>query len=253
MTLEILVKAYQNERLETNKDLQTTKAFLPRPYLGIIGIIALALSFIFHLGFLTWIGILALFFQGFRSFRNLPSNTKANPQATPEALRKQNVQQLKRGLSKAQIETLTEKPATQALEQLQQNQERMTSFERTLSLKLSPTELTYARYHGAAHEVYLAILDQLNDIATRLTNVISIKTHPDSASASAEEITRAELRQSELSKVSQKLQLNESALTRMDQLTHAVSEMKTQSLSSSSELGPLLLELEELAQRAKKY
>ena len=180
------------------------------------------------------------------------SFTRSAP-PSPEVARKSKVQDLKRALNKAQFETLTELPAAQALEQLQQNQERMTSFERTLSLKLSPNEITYGRYHDAAQQVYLAILNQLNEIATRLTNVLSIKVSEDPTDANTEASTRLLLRGQELAKVSAQLKLNESALTRMDQLTQAISEMKNQSAIGTSDLAPLLLELEDLAERAKKY
>ncbi|MBC7690287.1 MAG: hypothetical protein H7222_00830 [Methylotenera sp.] len=258
--------------METNKDASVT---MPAPfkqpnalqrisaarYPVILAAASAVAFFVLHLVILKWLAVIGLILQVAvgvwrarpRTLLSSSSGSSSAPGDDPQ--RRTRIQQLKRGLSKAQFEPLTEKPAAQALEQLQQNQERMTSFERTLSLKLDPGELTYGRYHEAANQVYLSIQDQINDIATRLANVISIRSALTETKEveEAEERTRTDLRERELQKVSELLRLNESALTRMDQLTHAISEMKTQAHSASSELGPLLIELEELAQRAKKY
>ena len=187
---------------------------------------------------------------------------------------REKTQALKRALLKSQFEASTEKLASRALEQLQQNTERLKSFERTLSLKLDLNELTYQRYHSVAQEVHLAILDHLNEVATYLATASAMKPEetetrlrelskiasqevPTSESDLTGELTTLKARVSvfskELSSAEALLVANETAITRLDQLTSAVSEMKNLTQSTTGDMGSLLIELEELAARAKKY
>jgi hypothetical protein len=125
------------------------------------------------------------------------------------------------------------------------------AFERTLSLKLVPTEITYARYASAANQVRDGILDQLNEVATHLTALLSMK--PSEGETGATLQAREEVRAHEMAKVDELMNANELAITKLDELTSAIMDMKSLSTNHSNDLAPLLLELEDLASRAKKY
>ena len=84
-----------------------------------------------------------------------------------------------------------------------------------------------------------------------MANVESIKNSGE-VGHNYEDQKRLELREKDLAKVNEALSQNEIELTKMDELTQAISEMKSLS-GTSHDLTPLLSELEELAQRAKKY
>ena len=66
--------------------------------------------------------------------------------------------------------------AEQGGEQFTQAVERFESLKKTLDEKLSPGELTYGRYLGAAEQVYLSVLDNLSIMAALLQSVAAIDT-----------------------------------------------------------------------------
>lgn len=218
----------------------------------IISVVSAGVFTFFHVLAFKWVALGTFIIAVARFIRSRTKTSTAIPvtAAQQDFKHSNRYLALKRALSKAQFETLTETVAGKALDQLSQSEERMTSFERTLSLKLSPTELTYARYHDAAQAVSLAVLDQLNEITTRIATINSIKNTNESANS--EDLKRNEIREKELQKITDALTQNETALTRMDELTQAISEMKSLSATNQN-LAPLLTELEALAERAKKY
>jgi hypothetical protein len=160
------------------------------------------------------------------------------------------LRELKHALSKLQYEAGLEKPAEQAVEQLSQAERKFRAFERLLSEKLSPSELTYGRYETAAQQVYLAVLDNLRSLSGRLQAAAS--TDAEYARAHGQ-TDRLALRDQQLAAAAETLAANERALTELDRVSAAIAALVTRHGLASADLGTLVGELEELAGRARKY
>jgi hypothetical protein len=148
---------------------------------------------------------------------------------------------LKRALGKLKWEESVEKPAEQAVGQLEQLASRFDLFEKALRSKMNPGELTYERYSSTAHSVRNAVLQNLQSILLSLQSLVTIAP------------TEQALRAAESSKLQSLLSGNDLALTRLMEATQALSDIKTSRDSAAVNLDATLQELKELAARASKY
>jgi multidrug resistance efflux pump len=137
-----------------------------------------------------------------------------------------------------------------------------------LGERFKPTELTFSRYFVAGEQTYLAVLDNLDSIASRLQSVSAIDERHATARIAAigrqkkiapadeEEIealkARLALREAQLDRVNTLLTFNENAITEFDRVNNAVAEVKGTRAQASVDLETAIAELEALAARARK-
>lgn len=145
--------------------------------------------------------------------------------------------------------------------------EKFSAFQRMLSDKLNPAELTYGRYLGMGEQVYLGSLDNLQRVVNTLKTVQVIddeyiskrlkelqrKTGSDNAKEVQSLQERQDLRNRQLVKVQQLLAQNEEAMTKIDLTIAAIADMETEPGQASMQLDAAMMELQRLAQRAKHY
>jgi hypothetical protein len=178
-------------------------------------------------------------------------------------------QALKQGLFKAQYTPGADKLAEQAIEQLKQLEARYKDFVHILGEKLSPTELTYARYLGVADQVHQSVLDHLRQILSELRSFESSDpTYAENRRKTLNaQVALSESDETELKTIKERLSLhaervikirgflgdNEKALTQFDLAISAIGAMNTGARLTSTDLVSALQDLEEIARRAKKF
>ena len=157
--------------------------------------------------------------------------------------------------------------ADQALKQLRMIQKRLDTLQGLLDDKFSPSEFTYGRYFVAGQQTTLAVIDNLESVASRLQSIETIdmdyneervkaltKTKSLSAADKIELKTineRSALRTDQLSKVDEILTFNETAITEFDRVNTAIAEVKGKTGQASVNLDTAIRELETLVKRAK--
>ena len=172
---------------------------------------------------------------------------------TPPGVSDDDFRSLKRDLGRLRFQEGVTDRGERAYEQFSQSAERFKRFMRLLSEKFSEGEITYARYHGAGTQAYLAILDNLRSVTSLLNNVSVIKTGEGTGPENEAVKERHENRNRQLEKVEQILGLNEAGLTAFDRMNEAIAGIKTSTGWSGAEMQETLKELERLAERAPKY
>jgi hypothetical protein len=136
-----------------------------------------------------------------------------------------------------------------------------------LGEKLTPGELTYARYLGTAEQVYLSALDNLGAMAGLLRSAGAIDepyvrqrmtqlqgqadVHSQRELQTLEQ--RLALRRTQLERVADLLARNEEAMTQMDVATAEIAAMRTGTKQASLDMETAMSELARLARRAKDY
>lgn len=159
--------------------------------------------------------------------------------------------------------------AEQGVQQFTQAGERFEALKASLDAKLAPGELTYARYLGAAEQVYLSVLDNLTVMAALLQSACAIDTNYIASRRKAllamrsprpadqEELKTIEERdrvaKETLDKVNDLVTRNEVAITQMDKLGAALAELRTLPGGASVDLDTAIQEMEELAKQAYRY
>jgi hypothetical protein len=178
------------------------------------------------------------------------------------------LKELRKYISKTQYLENVGSWGEKASEQFAQICERHKSFQDLLLLKFGPNEITYARYHSAAEQTYLSVLDRLREVATVLNSINPI--HPKEINAKLQDLAklgdspqsvsevsslneRKLLWERQTSRIDEILALNEKAITEFDRVTSALSETRTQRGESNQDLDSAMAHLRELAERAKKY
>jgi hypothetical protein len=144
--------------------------------------------------------------------------------------------------------------------------DKFAAFRRMLGERLSPGELTHARYLGT-EQVYLSALDNLGAIAALLRSAGAIDeayvrertrvlqgqgdAHSRRELQALEE--RLALRRTQLDRVADLLARNEEAMTQMDAATAEIAAMRTGAKQASVDMETAMNELARLARRAKDY
>jgi hypothetical protein len=139
-----------------------------------------------------------------------------------------------------------------------------------LKSKFDAGQLTYNRYYTIAQEVYLAGIDNLNDVVIALKTLKSIdlkyidtrlaelkKKDPENKAVSKEVEALLRSRQSYLAqeeKINKLIAENETALTQIDEVTVAISEItKSVNKEAQVDMENSMAALAELANRTKLY
>ena len=186
-----------------------------------------------------------------------------------EQRRKELLLDLEKNLDACNAIDFTDDYAKQALDQFHMSQQRMDNFHKLLADKLTPGELTYGRFYVAAEQLYLAVLDNLQGIVTRLRSISTIdpeyidtrlralsKLKQPVATDLEEADTlqqRRVLRLEQLDRVNEMLTFNEKALTEFDRVGTAIAEIKTSKGRTNIDLEAATKEMEALAKRAQRF
>lgn len=158
--------------------------------------------------------------------------------------------------------------ATQGAEQLRKLRPLLADLREVLNQRLSSGEVTFARYMGAAEQVYLSALDNLRDVDVALRSVQSIDSaaigqqlaqlrqlgRPSAAQQQQiDSLTeRKELVDRQHKRVDDLLTQNESAITALLNAATAMANAQTQA-SAAVDADTAMAELERLATRAGRY
>jgi hypothetical protein len=156
----------------------------------------------------------------------------------------------------------------QAFKQLGMVQQRFETMQALLASKFEPGELTYSRYFVAGEQAFLAVLDTLDSIVSRMQSACTIdpkyydervaatRRQKSVTPADEEELrtlkVRMELRDSQLDSVNALLTFNENAITEFDRVNAAIAEVKGAKAQTGVDLESAMRELETLAQRAHR-
>jgi hypothetical protein len=157
----------------------------------------------------------------------------------------------------------------QAIDQLRLLGEKLDTFTEVLKRRLNAGELTFVRYLGTAEQVYLAAIDNLQDVSVALTSVrtidkeyiesrlTEIRARAPDDSGRREELASLEERRALLDrqhdKVAKLLAKNESAMTALDNTAAVLADTRMARGHASMETEQAMRELEELANRTHKY
>jgi hypothetical protein len=241
---------------------------------GILGVVALSLFGVsiipasvalggFGIGLGSW--MINYFMRGDK----FDQAAFAQLQRELERRRNELLVDLEKNLSLCNTVDFTEDYAKQALDQFKMIQTRIDNFHKLLTDKLVPGELTYGRFYVAAEQLYLAVLDNLQGIVTRLRSISTIDPEyidarltalnrlKQPAPADREEVDtlkqRQTLRREQLDRVNEMLTFNEVALTEFDRTGTAIADMKTSKGRTNIDLEAATKEIEALAKRAQQF
>ncbi len=241
---------------------------------GILGVVALGLfgpSIIplsviasgFGVGVGSW--MVNYFIRG----NKFDQDAFAQIQRDLERRRNELLRDLEKNLTSCNASDFTEDYAQQALDQFHMIQRRMDNFHKLLADKLVPGELTHGRFYVAAEQLYLAVLDNLQGIVTRLRSISAIDPEyidtrltalnrlkqPVPADREEGEALqqRRTLRREQLERVNELLTFNEKAMTEFDRAGTAIAELKISKGRANIDLEAATKELEALASRAQRY
>jgi predicted transcriptional regulator len=159
--------------------------------------------------------------------------------------------------------------ADQGARQLPKIQEKLDNITHLLDLKLTQGELTHARFQGAAEQLCLSALDNLNQVAGLLNSAASIdpiyidqqlaamKPSPhltDDERAARQALTdRLALRHEQFAKIKRRLAQNELAMTEMEKISAGIAEWQTQGQFAAAGFEPAITRLQELARQMHRY
>ena len=159
--------------------------------------------------------------------------------------------------------------AKQTLKQFKMISSSFETIRSTLSDKLKPAEITYGRYLSSAEQVFLAVLDNAVAIGAILKAMKGIDTEyiqerllaleklasPDEADREEHKtiLERRGLYDDQVSKLNRLITKNEIAITEMDKMCAALSDLKTVRGQANVDIESAISEMEQLAKRVKTY
>ena len=164
-------------------------------------------------------------------------------------------------------EDLKEVKATEASHQLDRFVEKISTFQTVLVERLSPNELTFARFSAIAEAVFHAGVDNLRAIHLALKSLQAVDEPyltkrlkelaraPNQDPGAEEEGLRDQLEHARLlrERIKARLGQNEQAMAELDRATAAVGDMKTGADRPSLDMESAMQELSRIAQRSAAY
>jgi hypothetical protein len=159
--------------------------------------------------------------------------------------------------------------AVTGVAQLKGIRTKLANVKDLLEMKLRPNEITFGRFLGAAEQVSLSVLDNLNTVVSILTSAASID--PDYIHARLQEIAaitaltnedkdqkesleeRLDLWNSQLHKVNQLIARNEEAMTEMEEISAAIAQWQPNRKFAGSDFESAIKQLHALASQAHEY
>lgn len=183
-----------------------------------------------------------------------------------EALRRRMAAQREANIADLAAD-LKEVRSEDAARQLERFVEKMSTFQAVLGERLSPNELTFARFSAIAEAVFLAGIDNLRAIHLALMTLqgidddyVSRRLSELAGAASGDtgaEVTglKKQLEQaaSLRERIKTRIGQNELAMAELDRATSAVGEMQTGSDRPTQDMETAMQELARIAQRSADY
>jgi len=163
---------------------------------------------------------------------------------------------------------LAEVEAADAEKQLDRFVEKIETFQAVLREKLSPKELTFARFSAIAEAVFLAGVDNLRAVHLALKALqtidepylrerVKMLESKNAGAAPSSELRglRGQLAQAELlqTRAQTRLGENELALAELDTATAAIGDMRTGNDQPTLDMETAMAELARIAQRSSEY
>jgi hypothetical protein len=163
----------------------------------------------------------------------------------------------------AKIEPQKDYCAT-GIAQLKSIQLKLANVQELLEMKLHPNEITYGRFLGAAEQVSLSVLDNLNTVASLLKSAGSIdpayvqsrlKTLDDKNDDTQRESLQERLKlwNDQLQQVDRLLAGNEKAMTELERISAAVAQWQTGRKFADQDFESAIKQLHALAVQAHEY
>lgn len=161
---------------------------------------------------------------------------------------------------------LKEVGSAEGSRQLERFVEKMGVFHTVLGERLSPRELTFARFSAIAEAVFLSGVDNLRAVQLAATALRAVDEaylrrrldqleRPGAADSSETKGLREQLEHARLlrERIQARLGQNESAMAELDRATAAVGDMKTGTGRPSLDMETAMQELARIAQRSASY
>lgn len=175
-----------------------------------------------------------------------------------------NLRSLEKRLKRLRTEPGLEGTAGLAAQQFTQTVNYWIAFNTTLHDRLSPTELTFHRYHGGGLQVWTALISALEGIAESLTELAvakleslkaqhrkALKADPALAQALQQRLNNWSEKQE---KLSSSLQRNEAALNDLERLREKIHvTLDNRNNADQPALDEALAELEELGRLIERF
>ena len=157
--------------------------------------------------------------------------------------------------------------AEQGLEQFERMRLRFDKLRSLLAVKFQQGELSYSRFLGAAEQVYLGSLDNLQRIVSLLESAGGIDasyierrlTHLEGLRSTSDRkeqqtlLRRQQLRAKQLEQVNELLTANEEAMTALEETVASVAAMATSSTFAKGDFDTAIAQLQQVAARARHY
>jgi len=175
---------------------------------------------------------------------------------------------LKKGLAKYKTEKGLEVYADQAVKQFEKIQKKFDNFKSILSEKFFENEIFHGRFLGTTEQLYLSVLDNLEDILNSLTTISNIddsyiverltylnglKELEEADKREALTLkARKQLKDKQLERINELLTINEEAMTQIDITMTTICELKTKSGRAQVDMEIARKDLEELVLRTKR-
>lgn len=179
------------------------------------------------------------------------------------------IDKIESGLKECAATKELKSTAVTAIAQLQSIRVKLANIQELLQMKLRTNEITYGRFLGAAEQVSLGVLDNLNSVTGILTSMTSIdftyvqarlKELSAKSSAGQEDLdqrsalqARLDLWRSQLRNVEQFIARNEDAMTEMEHISAAIAQWRTERKFADNDFESTLKQLQVLAQQAQEY
>jgi hypothetical protein len=162
-----------------------------------------------------------------------------------------------------------ERTAITGIAQLKSIRVKLANIQELLEMKLRPNEITYGRFLGAAEQVSLSVMDNLNTVAGILKSATSIDLgyirerlrdideKPEQSPADEDQRKslqeRLDLWHRQLKKIDQLMAGNEAAMTEMERISAAVAQWRQDRKFSDSDFESAIKQLHDLASQAHAY
>ena len=209
--------------------------------------------------------IVRIFFMGDR----LADQHLARLTARLHEEEQKTLKNLRRDLERCRDLAGVEEYVAQGIEQFDKFRLKYDNVDTLLSRKLDRGELAFARFRGAAEQVYLLGLDNLKSITTILASLSSIdrsyiltrlqaieqQGNLDEADQKEQSTLRKRLAllEEQLNKINTLLTRNEEAMTLLEETTAAIAAMKTDGRPGTVDFDLAIEQLQRIAQRSHFY
>ncbi len=162
----------------------------------------------------------------------------------------------------------SEELALKGLRQFDKIEQKFKNVHDLLQDKLDHGELTYGRFLGAAEQVYLKVLDHLNEVAATLKSSATIdvgyindELERISRNENSEDVDQSQvdaleerrsLKKNQLAKVDKLLAENEICMTKMEVSSASIASMKTGHQFSEADYNSAVEQLTNIAKRSEQ-